>query len=60
MFWSLRVHVEWNAPAPGKGEQWWKFWKRSTGERMERDIEIDDTVFYLLTCLVWALSSVVR
>lgn len=60
MWWSFRLHVEWNDPAPGKGEQWWKLWKKSTGERMERDIEVSDIMVYALIGIFWAIAYVAR
>lgn len=58
--WCLRVRVEWDAADAVKGERWWKLWRRCTGERMEREIEVWDAAFYALTGLLWAIWHVAR
>lgn len=57
--WRFVLHVEWTRRARGQGLIF-PIREKYHGDRMERDIVIEDVVFYSLSILAWVVMNVGR
>ncbi len=57
--WHVEIYISWRSPKD-QSEAWWKIWKRSTGEVMERTVVVEDVVFYAATSVLATVLYVAR
>lgn len=55
--WELCIHIQWTRRAQGQGIIF-PLWEKYHGPLMEREIVVQDIVFYALSVILWAVVHV--